>query len=344
MWLGDGPPPTGLADYTSAGEVIAFPGLVNSHDHLEFNCYPPTGLPPYRDFLGWRDDVQADRAAVEAVEAIPREARHQIGILKNLLWGVTAVADHGGLRDEAGPVRVLAPFKDLHSPELGKPYSWLAGLKPVVMHLAEGVTPESRRRALDYLGWNLWGRPVAGVHGVSFEDGDFARLAALIWCPGSNLFLFGRTANAAAAARRTQLLFGTDATISAPGTLWDHLRYARGGVLEETIFASLTRNADRFWGLDRKQDFVVARRRSSEKWDAFFALTPADILAVVKDGRPVLLDPVLAQTCPDGFSLFAGKFVRALVGPLFDALAPHADSARLVSRLTGAGGEATRAE
>jgi hypothetical protein len=116
-------------------------------------------------------------------------------------------------------------------------------------------------------------------------------------------------------------------------------------VLEETIFASLTRNADRFWGLERKQDFVVARRRSSEKWDAFFALTPADILAVVRDGQPVLLDRSIAPTCPDGFSLFGGKFVRSMVGPLFDALAPHADAAKLVSRFTGAADSTTtRAE
>lgn len=337
MWLGDGPPPAGLADYAGAGERIAFPGLVNSHDHLEFNCYPPTGLPPYRDFLGWMGDVQADRAAIAAIEEIPAEIRRRIGLLKNLLWGVTAVADHGGAADDGGPVRVLAPFKDLHSPELGKRRSWLAGFGPVVMHLAEGVTPQSRQRALDYLRWNIWGRRVAGVHGVSLEDRDFARLAALIWCPGSNLFLFGRTANAAAAARRTSLLFGSDATLSAPGTLWDHLRYARGSIPEDTLFAALTRTADHFWGLDRKSDFVVAKRRARDRWGAFFAITPGDILAVVRNGQPMLLDSSLARTCPDGFTPVGDKFVRLV-------LPPHPETARLVSRFIGAGGSVTRAE
>jgi hypothetical protein len=344
MWLGAGPPPTGLGSYDRFGPVIAFPGLVNSHDHLGFNCYPPTGAPPYRDFLGWSRDVQADRSGVTTVEAIPPALRRQAGLLKNLLWGVTAVADHGGLPDGEGPVRVLAPYKDLHSPELGKPWSWLAGTRPVVMHLAEGVTRESRRRALDYLGWNLWRRPVAGVHGVSLEDGDFDRLAALVWCPASNLFLFGRTAKAAAAARRTTLLFGSDATISAPGTLWDHLRYARGAVREEIILAALTEAADRFWRLERPGDFVVARRRFASRWDAFFAVTPADILAVVRENKTMLLDRDLAPSCPPGFAPLGRKYVRMDLAPLLDQLSAHTDPAKLVARFTGASTSDTRAE
>src|SRR5579859_8165514 len=147
--------------------TFTFPGLINSHDHLEFNCYAPTGLPPYQDFRGWARDVQAAREVLSAVEAIPLKLRRRFGVLKNLLWGVTAVADHGGRPGESGgPVAVLTPYKDLHSPELGRARSWLAGLGPVVLHLAEGVTEDSRRRALRYLRWNLWRRPVVGVHGV----------------------------------------------------------------------------------------------------------------------------------------------------------------------------------
>lgn len=342
MWIGAPPPPPGLQRYLGAGEAIAFPGLINSHDHLAFNCYPPTGTPPYRDFLGWSRDVQADGSAIAAIEAIPPAQRRQIGLLKNLLWGVTAVADHGGADAPDGPVRVLAPYKDLHSPELGRPHSWLAGAGPVVMHLAEGVTLASRRRALRYLGWNLWRRPVAGVHGISLEEADFALLAALVWCPASNLFLFGRTADARAAARHTTLLFGTDATISAPGTLWDHLRLARGTVADETILDALTGNAERFWKLGPRTDFVVARRKAADPWDSFFAVTPADILAVVKDGEPVLLDERFA--CPPGFTALGRKRVRMAVTALMRDLAAHTEPARLVARFTGAAPTGTRAE
>lgn len=329
MWLGNGPAPSGLPD--DLGEVIAFPGLINSHDHLEFNCYAPTGKPPYRDFVDWTKDVQAAREVLGAVEAIPLTLRRRFGLLKNLLWGVTAVADHGGaVREGEDPVTVLTPYKDLHSAEFGRRRSWFGGLGPVVMHLAEGTTTESHHRALAYLRWNLLRRPVAAVHGVALRTADFERLAALVWCPASNLFLFGRTADAAAAARRTTLLFGTDSTLSAPGTLWDHLRYARGSVREPEIFAALTSAPARFWKMPARQDYVVARRRKTDQWDAFFALTPEDILLVVKDGRPVLADRPMGP----GFHKIGSKYVRLPIPMMLEEVGRYIDPEALISRFT----------
>ncbi|MDZ5650118.1 hypothetical protein [Nitrospirillum sp. BR 11828] len=338
LWIGPGPAPPLLADLATSqgarwGDCIAFPGLVNSHDHLAFNCYPPTGAPPYDDFLGWSRDVQADRALVRRVEAIPAALRRQVGLLKNLLWGVTAVVDHGGGAGD-GPIGVLAPYQDLHSPELASPWHWLAGLGPAVLHMAEGVTADSRQRALDFLKENLFRRPVAGVHGVSLEGEDFRRLAALIWCPASNLFLFGRTADAAAALRHTRLLFGTDATISAPGTLWDHLRQARGWIPDTALFDGLTGAAARFWRHIAPNDVVIAQRQAAEPWDAFFALTPADILLVIRAGRPVLVDGAL--NAPSGYGrLTVGgrvKHVDMAVAEMLAALRPQLDTAALLER------------
>jgi cytosine/adenosine deaminase-related metal-dependent hydrolase len=311
---------------------FTFPGLINSHDHLEFNCYAPTGLPPYQDFRGWARDVQAAREVLSAVEAIPLKLRRRFGVLKNLLWGVTAVADHGGEALEAGdPVAVLTPFKDLHSPEFGRRRSWLAGRTPVVMHLAEGATPDSRRRALNYLRWNLWRRKVAGVHGVALRGRDFDRLSALVWCPASNHFLFNRTADAAEAARRTTLLFGTDSTLSAPGTLWDHLRAARGSVSDDTLMGALTSSAERFWNLPARKDYVVARRRHADLNDSFFAVTPEDILLVVKDDEPVLADRPLG---PD-FHRLGSKYVRLPIPAMIEEVSRYIDPDALIGRFTG---------
>ncbi|MEE3624382.1 hypothetical protein UCD39_10340 [Nitrospirillum sp. BR 11752] len=338
LWIGPAPAPPLLTELTAShgalwGECIAFPGLINSHDHLVFNCYPPTGAPPYDDFLGWSRDVQADRELIRRIEAIPAALRRQVGLLKNLLWGVTAVVDHGGAPGD-GPIGVLAPYQDLHSPELASPWRWLGGLGPAVLHLAEGVTADSRRRALDFLRENLFRRRVAGVHGVSLAGEDFRRLAALIWCPASNLFLFGRTADASAALRHTPVLFGTDATISAPGTLWDHLRQARGRIPDTALFDSLTGAASRFWRHAAPNDLVIARRHAVDRWDAFFALTPADILLVVRAGRPVLVDGDL--DAPSGYGrLTVGgriKHVDLAVAEMLAALAPQLDTAALLDR------------
>jgi cytosine/adenosine deaminase-related metal-dependent hydrolase len=278
--------------------VIAFPGLINSHDHLEFNCYPPTGTPPYDDFLGWCKDVQAD-PGLAAITAIDPAIRRQFGVLKNILWGVTAVADHGGKKQFGElPIRVLTKYTDLHSPELGEKASWLNGLGPVVLHLAEGVTPQTRLRALAFLARNRLRRPVAAVHAVSLLGADFAQFQALIWCPASNFYLFGKTADAAAAIGQTRLLFGTDSTLSAPLTLWDHLRQVRSQIGDLALFKALTEAPSAFWRLQHRDDFVIAKRKASASWDSFFALTPDDILLVVMRGQAVLVDEQLRDLLP----------------------------------------------
>lgn len=346
-WLGETPPPPSLLRLVdrhraALADTIAFPGLVNSHDHLEFNCYAPNGHPPYRDFLEWSRDVQSEHLLIESVEAVPKPVRVQFGILKNVLWGVTAVADHGGRSlGSAAPIAVLAPYQDLHSPELDSSLKLLCRLGPAVAHLAEGVSAESRHRALRFLSGNLLRRPVAGIHGISLRDDDFAALSALIWCPGSNFFLFGRSADAAAAARRTRLLFGTDSTISAPGTLWDHLRQVRGILPDDVLFAALTITASSFWRRVQTEDFVLARRVAAAPWDAFYALVPRDILLVAYAGEIVLLDESLAGEIPGSAELspltWSGcrKRVRLPLAAMWRSIESAADPQVIVERFAG---------
>ncbi len=330
----------------TGSDIIAFPGLVNSHDHLEFNCYPPTGRPPYRDFLEWSQDVQADRQLLDRVAAIPVAVRRQLGLLKNILWGVTAVADHGG-NAEPDVIDTIPQPHVLHSPELAR---WArlrlaAGRGTVVLHLGEGITEDSRARALALLRWNIQQRPITGVHGVSLAADDFGLLDALIWCPGSNFFLFNHTADMAAASQHTRILIGTDSTLSAPGTLWDHLRGVRGMIPDPLLLAALTTTPRAFWGLQRNDgDFVIARRRSDDDWEAFFAITPEDILLVVRQERAVLLDAALGWPVPmpnDFFPIVCGgarKFVRLPVSHMLQELGqltPTYDVASLIGRFAG---------
>ena len=62
--------------------ALAFPGLINSHDHLEFNCYEPFGGGPYRDYVEWGETIHRRYASeIAAVEAIPRALRVRMGIV-----------------------------------------------------------------------------------------------------------------------------------------------------------------------------------------------------------------------------------------------------------------------
>ena len=189
-----------------------------------------------------------------------------------------------------------------------KPGAWLRawfarGEGPLVFHVAEGTGMRVATRSSKFLRRVRRVGPLVGVHGISLNRTDAEMLDALVWCPASNQFLFERTADIAALRSATSVLFGTDASISAEGTIWSQLRLARStaALSDEELFASTTENAARIWGIDNREDLVVARCVDADRWNAFFSIEPADIQAVVIRGRLVLV---------------AGEFAQRLRSPL----------------------------
>jgi cytosine/adenosine deaminase-related metal-dependent hydrolase len=76
--------------------ALIFPGLINSHDHLDFNCFPALGHRVYSNYREWGNDIQRrDKLVIEQVLNIPENLRTRWGIYKNLLNGVTTVVNHG---------------------------------------------------------------------------------------------------------------------------------------------------------------------------------------------------------------------------------------------------------
>src|SRR5688572_23899828 len=69
------------------------PGLINAHDHLQLNHFPPLELSrQFANARAWIEEVCARRrtdAAMSAVAAVDLEQRLFFGGLKNLLAGVT---------------------------------------------------------------------------------------------------------------------------------------------------------------------------------------------------------------------------------------------------------------
>ena len=77
-------------------KVIAFPGLINSHDHLDFNLFPQLGNRIYNNYTEWGDDIhKTDKVKINTVLSIPKKLRVEYGIYKNLLNGITTVVNHG---------------------------------------------------------------------------------------------------------------------------------------------------------------------------------------------------------------------------------------------------------
>jgi imidazolonepropionase-like amidohydrolase len=126
---------------------------------------------------------------------------------------------------------------------------------------------------------------------------------ALVWCPASNQFLYHTTADIKQLKQRTQIVFGTDSTLSAEGTIWDHLRLARnnGALTDYELFDAVTAGAAELWGLKTTgrlrvgadADMVIAKKKNNNLWDAFFGVTPSDIQLVIRGGNVLLFDESL---------------------------------------------------
>jgi len=305
------------------GGAMLFPGLVNSHDHLEFDLYPPLGDGPYPDFLAWGEDIhRRDAETIRRVESVPHAARVRWGVLKNLLAGVTAVANHGGTADARAiwPLRVL-PGTSIHSVALERGWRrrlWAPWRRPpFVAHVAEGVSPAMVRDADALARWNLFGRDLFGVHAIGMTPAQATRFRAVVWCPLSNEFLYGVSADVRALKGSTAILFGTDSTLSGPWSFWDHLRRARalGALDDASLFAAVTEEASRLWGAGAPRriapgavaDLVVAQRRGGGGWDAFYACEPADITLVLCGGAPVLADDSIDVAVVGGARVTVGS-------------------------------------
>ncbi|MBO0748937.1 MAG: amidohydrolase family protein [Porphyrobacter sp.] len=208
------------------------PGLINAHDHLHRNHYGRLGEPPYADAYEWASDIQR-RCSTEiaAGRAVPRRQALLAGAWKNLFAGVTTVVHHDAWEsdfDHGFPLRVVEiPTADSlgMTPEL----AGICGDRPFSLHLAEGTDLRSADEVYELEARGLLGPACLAVHCVGLEGGGielFRRSgAAVVRCPTSNLFLFGRTARRELLAP-VDVLLGSDSLLTGAGNLLDELRAA----------------------------------------------------------------------------------------------------------------------
>ncbi len=286
---------------------IAFPGIINSHDHLEFNLYPQLRHRIYNDYTEWGKDIHAkDTELIKSIEAIPVELRMKFGIIKNLLNGVTAVAHHGAYHEcfENSPVYIIQKGTCIHSVRLGNKWkiklNWPKNLAPYVIHAGEGLNKESYDEINELNLWNLFKRKIIGIHGIAMTPEQSKNFEALIWCPVSNLFLFNKTAAVSELKKHTKILFGTDSTLTAGANIWDHLRAARkmNHLTDAELFDSVNKTPAHVWGLKnngdisegRIADLVITAKKSENSFESFYRNNPEDILLIMKSGKIILFD------------------------------------------------------
>ncbi|MEO6630357.1 MAG: amidohydrolase family protein, partial [Mucilaginibacter sp.] len=284
---------------------------------------------------------------IAAVLKIPAPLRYQWGVYKNLLCGVTTVVNHGektGLKNT--PISIFEETHCLHSVQFEK--QWKIKLNnpvkknlPVNIHVGEGTDAKSAREIDQLIKFNLLKRKLVGVHGVAMTTAQAKHFEALVWCPETNFFLLNKTAPVDALSKHTEILFGTDSTLTGSWKIWEHLRFARGtGMLsDEGLFATLNNNPAGVWKLNcgdivagKDADLVVAKKTTGQNgYDAFFALNPTDILLVTHKGEIALFDeallPQLQRIDLTGFSrVFMGdcrKYVKGDLPALIKQIMAH---------------------
>jgi cytosine/adenosine deaminase-related metal-dependent hydrolase len=292
-----------IIDFDNA---IVFPGLINSHDHLEFNLFPPLGNKKYENYIEWGEDIHKNnKAQIESVLKIPVELRYKWGILNNLFSGITTVFQHGKILKNLGEelIDIYNGGKIVHSVRLEKYWRLrinLPGFEKVVIHIGEGNDNSSKEEIKTLIKWNFLKKKIIGIHAIALEKENAKYFEAITWCPASNYFLFNRTANIGELKEETKIIFGTDSAVSADGNIWDHLRFARKikALDDNDLFRSITSTPAEVWDLKALgsvseqylADLVIAKNGLKNRWDSFFSLTPGDFIMILKKGRIIFWD------------------------------------------------------
>ena len=231
----------------SCPQGVISPGLINGHDHIDYQKAPPAGIEErFEHRHEWRIGGAAQGGHTRlnnggtAADAIVAWAE-----LRQVMSGTTAVASSGGT---AGFLRDLAsssvaqreglqeqdinfqtfPLGDSSGlkltsgcayPSINTP-SVIPSLSAYLPHVSEGISEAARNEFRCVSGQgdrsqNLLGGHTAIIHGVGLTATEIAKMAetgtGLIWSPRSNESLYGETAMIPAYKRLgVTIALGTD--------------------------------------------------------------------------------------------------------------------------------------
>ncbi|NCD69056.1 amidohydrolase family protein [Mucilaginibacter agri] len=290
--------------------ALAFPGLINSHDHLDFNLFPQLGDKHYQNYTEWGNYIHKYyQEEIQRVLKVPQPLRAASGIYKNLLAGVTTVVNHGdGTKFTSDLIHVVNEYHCLHSVKFEK--RWKLRLnnpmnlrKPYVIHTGEGIDDAASKEIDELLKWNLFNKKLIGVHGVAMQTHQAEKLEALVWCPQSNFFLLNKTAGIEALKQHTPILLGTDSTLTGSWNIWEHLRQGlkTNQLTAVELAQSLSTTAAWIWKLNtgvlnagKDADIVIAKTKDNQL-DTLFDIDPQQLMLVMHRGRVSMFDKEVYQ-------------------------------------------------
>jgi cytosine/adenosine deaminase-related metal-dependent hydrolase len=249
------PPPVfdGEVNRVDTGAIV-YPGLIDLHNHLAYNCLPlwiaPGRTAPWTARDQWPKDpdyLPAISLPVNALCKANGKAVLKYVETKAVVGGVTAIQGSSkvGRPFEGWMVRNIeyetfgtgrvgvfqAVFALEGEKEFAKTKALLQAGDAFVYHLAEGTDAAlvSEYDALDTHG--ILAPRFVGIHCTALGDPQFAgwepRGGSVVWSPFSNLWLYGATTDVAAAqARGMRICLGADWSPSGSKSLLGELKVA----------------------------------------------------------------------------------------------------------------------
>lgn len=241
-----------------------FPGLIDLHNHTAYNALPLWHVPErYSNRDTWGNTAEYHKLVTAPMKTIGEDtgllpALVRYVEIKALLGGVTttqgtALFSAPGIRRYyRGIVRNVEQTGDPLLPEAGsrigdaqanQATAFLVEIKRkecFLLHLSEGTDEAARSHfeALRMAGGEWAITPsLTGIHCVALRAEDFQTLAqrgaSMVWSPFSNLLLYGKTADIAAAKAAGakdspfKIALGSDWSPSGSKSLFGELKVAR---------------------------------------------------------------------------------------------------------------------
>jgi 5-methylthioadenosine/S-adenosylhomocysteine deaminase len=319
---------------------IIYPGLIDLHNHLTWNAHPRWSVGTLtRNRYEWQAmDGYAIGLRGPQTKAMSRAACDlgRFGEVKALVWGATSVT--GSLYNvcSKGLARNLDYYSGLHGAEVNKePLQYrifplelnqdgeksvreaLAANRPVVVHLSEGIDASAARELRMARAHGFLTKGLVIIHGVPLVEKDFEELGkngvGFVWSPRSNIELYGKTADVAAAKKHVTLAIAPDWSPSGSNGMIEEIRYAAfwSDAQFPPVFTAkelvqmATSNAAAIARIDDKvgrlakgriADYVIVRRGQGDPYQALIYAAHEDILAVAVGGRPLYGDATMMKT------------------------------------------------
>jgi 5-methylthioadenosine/S-adenosylhomocysteine deaminase len=311
-------------EVTFPEEVVAFPALINAHDHLIGSYWPKVGKGPYFNWKGWDDTWKASDVFQERAKTSNLNL-YMLGAYKNILSGVTTVMDHVPHKVNEAilpqlPIRTIRNYGVAHEVS-SYDLKWGDGVEvefnrsvqnnwPFVTHIEEGFDDESARGVEYLLAAKALDRHSVLVHGLSLSDNDILHIARskahLVWCPASNLFMFDTAARIKAwITAGINISLGTDSTVTGSLNILEEISVAKElfhalyhyNLDDKLITQMVTTNPAKALMLDKKLGALtvgfqadILYVRLKDRFNPYTSLTGAgidDIILLLRDGKPV---------------------------------------------------------